>query len=273
METGHRRARGGRLREFGLSDWLVSLWIGDDPGAVERACLQSAVRHGHKVALYCYRAPAVPIPGVEVRDAATILPEDSIIRYRSGSVSLFSNWFRYALMRRGAGVWIDADTYFVAPLDTRQDWIFGLQDERIVNMAVFKVPADSPVLDELLAPFERGARPAGLSPRQRLALLGRRLRGERLTLADMPWGSTGPNALTKVLRRHGLVHLAQPVDVFSPIPYLAADSILRPDMALDDVVSARTVAVHLWNELIKPFKTTPAPEGSILARLQREGAA
>lgn len=255
-----------------MSDGLVALWIGDDPGAVERACLLSAVRHGHRVALYCYRAPTMPIPGVEFRDAATILPEDQIIRYRSGSVSLFSNRFRYELMRRAAGVWIDTDSYFVAPLDTRPDWILGMQDATIVNMAVFKVPGDSPVLDDLLAPFDRGTRPAGLSLRQRAALFHRRLRGERLTIADMPWGSTGPNALTRVLRRHGDMHRAQPADVFSPVPYLQADWILRPDRALEDMVGTHTVTVHLWNELIKSYKATPAPAGSFLARLQREGA-
>lgn len=256
-----------------MSDWLATLWIGDDPGAVERACLQSAVRHGHKVALYCYRAPGVSLPGIEVRDAAEILPEDKIIRYRSGSVALFSNWFRYELMRRDRGMWIDTDLYFVAPLDTTPDWIIGMQDAKIANMAVLKVPPDTAILDDLLAPFERGARPAGLSLRQRTKLLGRRLRGERITLADMPWGVTGPNALTKVLRRHGLMHLALPSDILSPVPYLQADWILRPDVALDDVVTPRTVAVHLWNELIKPYKSTPAPPGSFLARLQQEGGA
>ena len=255
-----------------MSDVLATLWIGDDPGALERACLRSAVRHGHRVALYCYRAPATPIPGVEVRDAATILPEDKVIRYRNGSVSLFSNWFRYALLRRSEAIWIDADVYFVAPLDMRPDWIVGMQDERIANMAALKLPADAPILDDLLAPFERGARPAGLSPRQRVKLLGRRLRGERITLPDMPWGVTGPNALTALLRRHGLMHLALPPEVLSPVPYLSADWILRPDVALEDVVGPRTVAVHLWNEMIKSHKAAPAPAGSFLARLQREGA-
>jgi len=255
-----------------VSDWLLSLWVGDDPGAVERACLASAVRHGHKVALYCYRRPARPIPGVEIRDAAAILPEDSIIRYRHGSVSLFSNWFRYELLRRGAGTWIDADCYFVAPLDTRQNWIIGRQDARIVNTAVFRAPADSPVVSDLLAPFDRGARPAGLSLRQRAVLLRRRMMGQRPTLADMPWGSTGPNALTRILRRHGLLHLAQPADVFSPMPYLEADWIVRPGLTLDDVATPRTITVHLWNELIKTYKALPAPAGSFLARLQAEGA-
>ena len=254
-------------------DWLVTLWIGEDPGAVERACLQSAVRHGHRVALYCYRAPATPIPGVEIRDAAAILPEDKIIRYRNGSVALFSNWFRYELMRHDVGMWIDADLYFVAPLDTRPDWIVGMQDRKMANMAVLKTPPDAPILDDLLAPFERGARPAGLSLRQRATLLRRRLRGERVTLADMPWGVTGPNALTVLLRRHGLMGLALPSEVLSPVPYLQADWVLRPDVALEDVVRPGTVAVHLWNELIKPHKDKPAPAGSFLERLQREGAA
>ena len=32
-----------------------------------------------------------------------------------------------------------------------------------------------------------------------------------------------------------------------------------------------TVAIHLWNECIKGFKNEPAPDGSFLSRLKREG--
>jgi len=40
---------------------------------------------------------------------------------------------------------------------------------------------------------------------------------------------------------------------------------------LEDMITERTVAIHLWNECIKDFKNLTALEGSFLNRLQEEG--
>lgn len=88
----------------------------------------------------------------------------------------------------------------------------------------------------------------------------------------MPWGSTGPSALTAVVEAHGLQHQALPPAVFYPVPWEKADWILDPTLSLDDMISDATVAVHLWNERIKAFKNAPAPVGSFLRRLHHEGA-
>src|SRR5690606_1292398 len=90
-------------------DDLVTLWIGPRLSFLERACLRSALAHGHKVALYCSPPPAGVPAGIELRDAAAILPESEIIRHRGGSPALFANRFRYELLHRGLGVWIDCD--------------------------------------------------------------------------------------------------------------------------------------------------------------------
>jgi hypothetical protein len=43
-------------------------------------------------------------------------------------------------------------------------------------------------------------------------------------------------------------------------------------ISLDDVISEATVAIHLWNYCISDIKDGPAPPGTFLERLQREGA-
>lgn len=40
----------------------------------------------------------------------------------------------------------------------------------------------------------------------------------------------------------------------------------------DGMIGPDTLSIHLYNELIKGFNETPAPPGSFLAQLQREGA-
>lgn len=250
----------------------VTLWVGDRLGAVERACLRSALGQGHRVALYAYRAPDGVPAGVELRDAAEILPRSLVFRHRRGSIAPFSDWFRYELQRRGLGTWIDTDMYLLAPLDDRRPNLFGEQEPGLINNAILRLAPDSPMLPLLLGPFEQGTVPAWLRPRDYWLARGRRLVSGRADFSAMPWGATGPGALTAVAERLGLSNEALPADIFYPVRWRQAGWILDPTVDLADMISDRTVAVHLWNDCIREFKDEPAPAGSFLDRLQREGA-
>lgn len=250
----------------------VSLWIGESLGLVERACLRSVLRQGHRVTLYCYGSVAGIPEGVVVEDAGQIIPEAEIFHHDAGSVGHFSDWFRYELQSRGLGTWIDTDVYLLRPLDEERAHLFGEQAPDVLNNAVLRLPKDSPILPELLQPFRERVTPAWLSMRVRLSAKLRELARGKADLGRLPWGSTGPQALTALACRYSLMSEALPADALYPVPWQKARWILDPQIALQDVVTERTVALHLWNECIRPFKDKPAPEGSFLHRLQREGA-
>jgi hypothetical protein len=249
------------------------LWIGPSLGPVERACLRSVLRQGHRLSLYCYEKPAGVPPGIVLRDAAQILPRSSIIRHHSGSVSLFSNRFRYELQRRALGTWLDCDAYLVRPLDGTSDYLIGEYEPGRVSTGILRLPQDSPLLEPLLAIFEQKTVMPWLPWRAKAAAHWRLLTTGRVDVAKLPWGSAGPVALTYLTHAHGLADLAVPKDVFYPVPWQEADWILRPDRSLEDVLTPQTVSVHFWNERIKAFKHRPAPRGSVLARLHEEGGA
>jgi hypothetical protein len=254
-----------------MQDRCVTLWIGPRLGRVERACMRSVLRQGHELALYCYAVPEGVPKGVELRDAAAVLSEDRIVRHRSGSVALFANLFRYELLRRGAGIWLDTDIYLVAPLPPAQPYLFGREDGALINTAVLGMPPDSPLLPPLLSIFEEQEVPFWLPPRARLgAALRLRLTG-RTGLSRMPWGSAGPRAFTALARRAGLDSLALPSRVFYPAHYRDAAWIRDPNRRLEDVISPDTAAVHLWHELIKGWAEAATAPGSFLARLHEEG--
>ena len=250
----------------------VSLWIGESLGPIERACLRSVLRQGHRVTLYCYGSVAGVPEGVVVEGAGKIIPEAEIFHHDAGSVGHFSDWFRYELQSRGLGTWIDTDVYLLRPLDEESSYLFGEQAPGMVNNAVLRLPQDSPLLPELLHPFRERTTPAWLPLRIRMSAKLRELARGKADLARLPWGSTGPQALTALARRYSLVSEALAPDVFYPVPWQRADWLLDPRIGLQQVVSERTVAVHLWNECIRAFKDRPAPEGSFLHRIQREGA-
>ncbi|HST37368.1 MAG TPA: hypothetical protein VLK25_12160 [Allosphingosinicella sp.] len=249
-----------------------TLWIGPRLGRVERACLRSVLQQGHPVSLYCYERPEGVPEGVELCDAAAVLPQASIMRHQGGSVALFANWFRYELQCRKKGIWLDTDIYLLAPLPDDRPILFGWQEPGLIATAVLKLPTDTPLLPPLLSLFEEREIPFWLQPDERLAAwLRRRLTG-RTGLSRMPWGSAGPNAVTALAVRHGLVGEALPVESFYPIHHHDARWLLDPARSLDSMIAPTTIAIHLWNEVIKGFKDAPAPSGSFLHRLHEEGA-
>lgn len=251
---------------------FVTLWVGPALTALERACLRSARRQGHRVALYCYDRPVGVPRGVAVRDAASILPRSAIIRHRNGSPSLFSNRFRYELLRRGLGTWIDCDVYFVRPLTRSTDYVFGWQEPGKLNTAVLRLPSDSPVLQAALRVFDEREIPPWLSTRARWASRLRLLTTGRTGLARMPWGSAGPEALTWLLKAAGLDHHAAPISRFYPVHWTQADWVMDPARATDVPIAADTIAIHLWSERLRGCDLASAPSGSFAHRLREEGA-
>jgi hypothetical protein len=234
--------------------------------------LRSVVRQGHRLTLYCYREP-IGIPDeITLADASVILPESAVVRHRRGSVAPFSDWFRYELLKRGLGTWIDTDMYLLRPLDEQREHLFGEERLGVINNAVLRLPANSPVLDELLAPFQ-GATPDWLAPRHRLISHLRKWLGGSVDVGAMPWGTTGPAALTAAAVKFGLSSLALPPTAFYPVPWEDAGWISDPTLALEQMVTGDTVGIHLWNECIRHIKERTPPDGSFLRRLWTEGAA
>jgi hypothetical protein len=248
-----------------------TLWIGGDLGPVSEACLASFVRNGHRVILHCYDVPNDVPEGVEVADAAIILPSSRIIRHKeTGSYSLFSNLFRYELLRQKRGLWIDCDVYCVQPIPEAGDHIFGWQSLVTINGAILKLPADSPALAELIGIFDRPSFiPPWLLPEEHERLLARQSAGEAFDLGDLPWGIAGPRAITHVFSQMGLSRLARQRRVFYPISYEDGPVLLRRS-DLNRFVSAMTLTVHLWNEALRKVLHLREP-GSPIDKLLKEG--
>lgn len=249
-----------------------TLWIGPSLGAVEKACLRSILRQGHRLALYCYHPPQNAPDGIEIRDAREILPEARVVRYRNGSPALFSNLFRYELQRRGAMLWVDADVYLLRPLDLSSPYIMGDQGDGLINTAVLRIPAESPLLPPLIAQFDEKRPPFWLPRWERWDAWRRRVSTGKTQLDRMPWGTTGPHALTALAKKYGLESRSVAPTVFYPVPWPEAHWITEPQLMLDSVITPDTIGIHLWNERIKALKDIPAPAGSFLARIQAEGA-
>lgn len=247
-----------------------ALWVGPALGPLERTCLASFVEAGHPVDLYAYGAIDGVPAGVTRRDATEVLPRAALLRHRAtGSWSLGSNRFRYALLRRGRGVWIDCDLLCLRPLPDAP-YLFARETARRINGAVLRLPSTDPVLDDLEAIFTTPRFVPPFEPVRRRVLVALRHRLRRgYGLADMPWGVAGPRALTHYLARRGLAARALPAESFYPVSLRDAGALLAPDpSAVTRRLAPDTYCVHLWNQALRAQSTPPPPTsfvGAVLA--------
>jgi hypothetical protein len=256
-----------------MREKLFSFWSGDI-SYVERLCIASMSKAGHLLDIYTYDDDLNVPTGVTVRAASEIIDEKYVIRHENGSLALFSDIFRYAGLQKNAGIWVDLDVLLLHPLDGLGEYIFCRQDDYTVNGAILKLPSDSIVLQSLLelararvvvAPYWRR--------RDKLKQMARGLIGRAVPISRLEWGIIGPNALTHFIKISGLDSKILPQKVFYPIPHPQAANFFDCDASkIEMELAPNTLAVHVWNDLIKEFKKNPPPAGSFIDKQCRHFA-
>jgi len=233
-----------------------SFWFGDALSPYEQLAMKSFIDRGHRYTLYAYQALDVP-RGVELCDAGEILPRDRVFHYGEragagrGSVSAFSNLFRYALLRRHGGWWVDTDVVCLSDDVPQGDIFVGWETAETIGSAILRFPAGHPALLALCERCERAG-------------------------TDVAWGEIGPRLMTEVATEHGLRPLARAQPVAYPVSYHDALYLLMPARR-DEVAQKLRAApfLHFWNEVKRRAVILPSiapPDGSHMATLfERHG--
>lgn len=228
---------------------IISFWHGP-LSWLEILCITAFVRHGHQVAVYSYEAIEALPEGAEWRDAADVVPREKLVFYKGrGTPGVFSDHFRYAVLRAGLGVYADLDMYCVRPILGPPPYLMAWERPGSVNGAVLHIPADAPLLDDLETIFAEGPRPLfepHLPPMRRIEVAARRLFGDRVTPEHMQYGATGPMALTHFVRKHKLLGHVLPSTVFYPVPYEGIPRLMQSGSSLDSAIKPETLGIHLW---------------------------
>lgn len=229
---------------------LNALWIGPKLPSLHQACLLSAIRAGHKIRLYCYSRPSNLPTDIEVADAGEILGETEVMRHReSGSPSLSSNRFRYLLLQKQLGPWIDTDVFVVKPLTSQDGYMMAWQDDELVGSAILHLPSGN--LTDFLCDFTKKSHPVPFwyPPLQRLWLNFRKAAGVPLAAGDYPWGVHGPHLLTNAVRKLKLETNVQPPSTYYPVGWRDTGKLYSGESNIFDTLPASTEAVHLWHHM------------------------
>lgn len=209
---------------------MQGLWLGSKLTVMEQLSIASFVAHGHAYHLYAYEDLANVPAGAVLTDASRVLPREWMFRDSRGTVSGFSNFFRYKLLLEKGGWWVDADVVCLRPFDFEREYVFLTEPDSRIGSAVIHVPKGTELM----------ARCWGTC--------------ERLDRSAIEWGATGPLLLGELIQELQLTqHAAEPT-VFCPIDWRDWSRVLEPGVRwqFDPV----TYAVHLWNEMWRLEETS-----------------
>jgi len=247
-----------------MSETIQGLWIGAEFSVMEQLSLASFIANGHEYHLYVYDDVKNIPAGTVVKDAAGILPADSIFQYQQRpSYAGFANFFRYKLLLERGGWWADADVICLQPFDFPEEFVFATEISKgleVLGSSVFKAPAGSDVMAHAWGVCQTK------SP-------------ERLV-----WGETGPRLLDEAVRKFSLEKFAQPHHVFSPLGFWEWRRVLEPrefdgpgefegKAAPHNSPHEDTRAIHLWNEKWREAgqdKNAVYPENCLYEQFKRK---
>lgn len=237
----------------GLSRVVQGLWIGSDLSDLEAMCIRSFMHHGHEFHLYTY-CPLGNVPkGTVVKDANDILPESTIYRSRDGRLTSFADFFRWTLLHKKGGLWVDMDVICLRPFDFADDVVFGWESPESIAIGVLSFPPEH-FLPRVMAKAcddVNTFQPIDTT-KTVIKKIGRRLilGKEKSRIYTRHTEPGGPAYFTKFVEYYGLAALAKPAHWFYPLPVWKWKDIFHPS---SDAMAAieGSYGIHVWHNAMR----------------------
>lgn len=234
---------------------------------LERLCASSFLQQSYDLSIWTYGGLTNAPEGSILRDAREVIPEDRVFTYKNGSFAAYANLFRYTLLNRYGGLYVDTDV--------------------VALKAPSAVPQESFLVGER-RPF-RGAKLL----RQLREVLGRPHKtrinncvihkrapqaGDIIDMAQafasryptdlLEWGVTGPQLITTLHEQYPqLSFRVEPPSFANPVNWWECPApLLTPGGRLPE----DAVFLHCYNEMWRRAgidKNAPFPVGSIMDTL------
>ena len=135
-----------------------AFWTGPSLSLYEELSLRSFLASGARVQLFSYDDDLVVPDGVEFINANEILPGPVYAFRRAAgdkSLALHSDLFRYVAVEKYGGWYVDVDIIFIGRELSASPVYIARETAKVINGAVMKFPAPSPLLQRAIAEARR----------------------------------------------------------------------------------------------------------------------
>ena len=252
---------------------IASFWYGSDLSWLEAVCIKSYLDRGHQFVLYTAGTLTGIPEGTDVRDVSEILwpaPFDITDNDRL-RVAVFSDIFRLRMIEKTGFIWVDLDAYCVRPFDFDSPYVFARSKRDTFPNGVIGLPKDSTTL-RLMLDFITSENPSQPWRGPHLQRVNRRRaeEGETWGIETLPWGCSGPKALTHFLKQSGEDHHAMTSDTFYPLAPEELWKLHLPQIATELIERDGVHSVHIYGHQKKIIANTMSGlprDGSYLSRL------
>lgn len=244
------------------------LWVYGNFSNLEKIAASSFIKHGYQLTLWTYGDISNAPAAVTIKSAAEVVPESMYFTLPNGSCAPFSDLFRYAVLSKHGGMWVDTDVVAIQPLKNFSAQPFLVTEREPLNRfrklfghvlplkntiqingnVIFNpLPTDGNIVDLAYTYCWR-------FPKQKIQ-----------------WGELGPrllSAIEGIYPHHGFTIM--PPNFANPIDWWKCpDALLKPNAQLP----AETTFLHVYNETWRRNnvdKNAVFPKHSIMARLADE---
>lgn len=269
--------------------YVQSFWIGDRLSPIENLCIRSFLDNDFEFHLYTFGDLAGIPEGTTVKDANDIVSRTEFF-HSKGKYALFADYFRFRLLLKKGGIWVDMDMVCLKPFEYPDDVILAKEDYSNFAIGFMKFPVDHvlvhrmleratfPPSEHLNIPFLKNIPVAG-----RIGLFKKLCRYwvyitsrneselvKRFSLL-YEWGTLlGPRGLTEEYINSGVNALELGAKDVYPVSYMQWKNVFtKGGTSLIDL--RNSIMLHLWHEMIQRdgnFDKFARPqEGSIYAAL------
>lgn len=233
---------------------------------LEHLCAKSFISLGYPLQIWSYDGLDNAPKGARLRDAREILPEARVFTYKSGSYAAFADLFRYTLLNRETGLYVDTD-------------IVAVKGPECVPDAPFLVTERTPTRgSRLVRPFKERFRPPKWQVNNCVIHKPVPKAGDIIDMAEqfaerypvdlLEWGDAGPKLLTMLHEQYPqLSYQAMPPVFANPVNWWDCPTAL---LTSGQVIDDNTVFLHCYNETWRRAgidKNAAFPHGSIMGLL------
>lgn len=241
---------------------INSFWYGSPLTRLGNICIKSFLANGFDFHLWSYSNKITVPKGCVIRDASEILDSSLIFMSNTKSFAPFSDWFRFTLLHKHGGTWVDMDMVCLNPFSIESNTICEEQIGRIA-MGIIDLEKGHPMAKNLIDAYENPSLQTDYDTDSRIKFkksISHLPVKEQRKVA--PWGFLGNDLLHLVRKRYEFNELN--INDFYPVSYNDGKKIYTGEINFEEIKNAK--CIHMWGELTRSIKPKVSDE-SIMKKL------